>query len=129
VQNGNFETGNTSGWTGSGLAAYTYAAANGSYGLQLTNPGNYAEQTITGLTPNTSYTLTVNTKGVSGTGQGYVYVKNYGGTQINQNIVSNNNWNSMTISFTTGATSTSATIGAYCTATRVQFDDFVLNPS
>jgi hypothetical protein len=129
VQNGNFETGNTSGWTGSGLGAYTYAAANGSYGLQLTNPGNYAEQTITGLTPNTSYTLTVNAKGVSGTGQGYVYVSNYGGTQINQNIVSNNNYNSMTITFTTGASSTSATIGAYCTATRIQLDDFVLNPS
>lgn len=127
VQNGDFESGNTSGWSGSGLAAYTYAAASGSYGLQLTNPGNYAEQTITGLSPNTSYTLTVKTKGVSGTGQGYVYVKDYGSAQINQNITSNNNWNDMTITFTTGASSTSVTIGANCTATRIQLDDFVLN--
>ncbi|KRE69685.1 hypothetical protein ASL11_15055 [Paenibacillus sp. Soil750] len=35
-------------------------------------------------------------------GQGYVYVKKNGGTQINPNITSNNNYNSMTITFTTG---------------------------
>jgi hypothetical protein len=129
VQNGDFEVGNINGWTGSGAAAQVWASYNSAYGVELLNPGNYVEQTITGLTPNTTYTLTVKAKGVSGTGQGYVYVKDYGGTQINQNIVSDNNYNSMTITFTTGATSTSATIGAYCTATRVQLDDFVLNPS
>ncbi|WP_307446089.1 MULTISPECIES: hypothetical protein [unclassified Paenibacillus] len=93
------------------------------------NPGNYVEQTITGLSPNTTYTLTVDGKGVSGTGQGYAYVKDYGGTQINQNITSDNNFHSMTITFTTGPNSTSATIGGYCTVTRIAFDNFILNPA
>ncbi|WP_168735667.1 carbohydrate binding domain-containing protein [Cohnella fermenti] len=127
VQNGNFEGGNITGWTGSGGAAQVWAAYSSAYGLELKNPGNYAEQTITGLSPNTSYVLTVKTKGVSGTGQGYVYVKDYGGSQLNQTITSDNTWYTTTIAFTTGASSTSATIGAACTTTRVTFDDFVVN--
>jgi hypothetical protein len=129
VQNGDFEIGNINGWTGSGGTAMISAAYSSGYGLSLWNPGNYAEQTITGLSPNTSYTLTVKSKGVSGTGQGYVYVKDYGDTQINQNITSDNTWYTSTITFTTGTTSTTATIGAYCTTTRITLDDFVLNPS
>ncbi|XEC96038.1 carbohydrate binding domain-containing protein [Paenibacillus tarimensis] len=127
VQNGDFENGTLSGWTGIGAAAQVWAAYNSAYGVELLNPGNYAEQTITGLSPNTSYTLTVDAKGVSGTGQGYVYVKDYGGAQINKNIISDNNFHSMTITFTTGPDSTSATIGGYCTVKRIAFDNFVLN--
>jgi hypothetical protein len=129
VQNGSFETANTTGWTGSGAAAQVWAASNGSYGLELKNPGNYAEQTLTGLSPNTAYTLTVNSKGVSGTGQGYVYIKGYGAAQINASVISDNNFHVTTINFVTGPTSTSATIGAYCTTTRVLFDEFVVNRS
>lgn len=126
VQNGNFENGTITGWTGSGAAAQVWAANGSSYGVELLNPGNYAEQTITGLSPNTSYTLSVDGKGVSGTGQGYAYVKDYGGAQINQNITSDNNFHGMTITFVTGPTSTSATIGGYCTVKRIAFDNFVL---
>ncbi|MGM0879913.1 MAG: carbohydrate binding domain-containing protein [Bacillota bacterium] len=129
VQNGDFEGGNLSGWTGSGAATQVWAAYNSSYGVELLNPGNYVEQTITGLSPNTSYTLTVDGKGVSGTGQGYAYVKDYGGAQINKNITSDNNFHKMTITFVTGPTSTSATIGGYCTVKRIAFDNFVLNLS
>lgn len=129
VKKGDFENGNTVIWTGNGPSAQIYAAYNSTFGLDLTSPGKYLEQTITGLSPNTSYVLTVDAKGVSGTGRSYVYVKNYGGTQINQNITSDNNFHSMTIIFTTGAASTSATIGGYCTVTRIAFDNFVLNPA
>ena len=127
IQNSDFENGTISGWTGSGAAAQVWAAYNSSYGVELlSNPGNYAEQTITGLSPNTSYTLTVDAKGVSGTGHGYVYVKNHGGDQVNKGIISDNNFHSTSITFVTGPNSTSATIGVYCTATRVAFDNFVV---
>lgn len=129
VQNGDFEGGNVNGWTGTGAAAQIWAAYNSAYGMELWNPGDYAEQTITGLSPNTSYTLTVDGKGVSGTGQGYAYVKDYGGDPINQEIISDNNFHSMSIAFTTGPSSTSVTIGGYCTVKRIAFDNFVLNPS
>lgn len=127
IQNSGFEDGTISGWTGSGAAAQVWASYNSVYVVELWNPGNYAEQTITSLRPNTSYTLTVDAKGVSGTGKGYVYVKDHGGSQINQSFTSDTTWYLTTITFVTGSTSTSATIGANCTATRVTFDDFVLN--
>jgi hypothetical protein len=119
VTNGNFETYSTSGWssftTGTGVTGPSIEEFSGVYGAYLGGGEAMLYQTVTGLSPNTTYQFTVQTEiyttassnmqvGVSGFGNPaqthYVTATDYGdGMQ--------------TFYFYTGPSSTSATIWFY----------------
>lgn len=121
VVNANFEDGST-GWTGWG--SYQVVASNALGGTKACKVSwtGACEQTITGLQPNTSYTLTGWGKVTSG-GTGYVGVKSYGGA-VTKSPVSTNVYTKQTITFTTGATNTSAQIYIYNDTGTTYGDDF-----
>lgn len=111
VLNGGFESGLTSWKVSTGTAvSQTANALCGSYSAKLGgNARNGLEQTVTGLQPNTTYTLKVQGKvSVSGV-NGTVGVKNFGGTTITTSVVSTS-YVPLSITFTTGSSSTSAVI-------------------
>ncbi|WNR46164.1 carbohydrate binding domain-containing protein [Paenibacillus roseipurpureus] len=83
------------------------------------------EQTITGLKPNTMYTLTGWGKVTSGD-SGYIGVKNYGGTELRA-VVNTNMYTGQTITFTTGAANTSALIYIYNNSGTTYGEDFYVS--
>ncbi|RKP54352.1 glycosyl hydrolase family protein [Cohnella endophytica] len=110
IGNPGFETGSISPWTGAGI--YTVVNNNahtGTYSARVEGTGGNSSfsQTISGLSPNTTYTLTGWFKVASGNVS--IGVKNYGGSQIAYST-SNTSYTQQTISFTTGASNTSAEI-------------------
>lgn len=113
VANGGFENGSLSPWIGYGVSASVTTGAKlaGGYGLALGASTSSAEQTIT-VAPNTTYTLTGFEK-VSASGNTVeIGVKNYGGSQLTAST-SSTDWAQGTVTFTTGATTTSATVFCY----------------
>ncbi|WP_127493715.1 GH39 family glycosyl hydrolase [Paenibacillus glycanilyticus] len=102
-------------------------ARTGTYSAQVGN-GAYVWQTITGLSPNTTYTLKGWGKKQSSGITSYMYVSNYGGAQINTPITGTS-YGLYTITFTTGASTTSADIGIWQdSGTGFTWgDDFELN--
>ncbi len=130
--NPGFETGSLSPWTAVDSVSVPAAnARSGSYAVQVggTSMG-YAQQVISGLSPNTTYTLSgwakVNASGVTAS----IGVKNYGGTQTGR-TVSATTYTQVSLTFTTGPTNTTATI--YCakaTSSGAIFcDDLVVRPA
>ena len=115
VNNGQFESGAAGAWTSLyGGAAVSGDGTNfgGDYALKFPSSGASAgaEQAIVGLTPNTTYRFTGwTTNGSEGLSFG---VKNYGGAQVLTNFVAGA-WTRGTLSFTTGASNTTATVFAY----------------
>jgi beta-glucanase (GH16 family) len=127
VPNGNFESGDLTGWTtvsGSPTIKSLYnggadAPSDWWYGVKL-DPGTAIEQTITGLAPNTNYTLAGKFKIGTGTPV-TLTVKNHGAaaTSVSLNITDSDTYNTSTgalqwvlrsLTFTTGPGATSATI-------------------
>lgn len=110
--NPGFETGSLSSWvstSGSGTSVVTGNAHSGTYAVQLVGSGVGAHQIVTGLTPNTKYTLTGWAK-VSTAGDNVaIGVRDYGGTETFQTTTSTN-YTPLSITFTTGATNTSTRI-------------------
>lgn len=109
--NTGFESGNCSSWNCyGGAAATTGYAHTGSYSVKL--PGGSsagAEQTVTGLAPNTQYRLQGFAKTTTNGQCVYVGVKNYGGTET-RTCVSTTSYSGGAVTFTTGSTNTSALI-------------------
>ena len=105
VTNPGFESG-YSYWTNCGTAITTNPNT-GSYYVKV-NPGSSTSQDISGLLPNTKYTLTAWVKVANGS-TGYLGVKNFGGTETNITTTSTI-YTQLSVDFTTGASSTSATI-------------------
>ncbi|MFJ2865593.1 ricin-type beta-trefoil lectin domain protein [Kitasatospora sp. NPDC087314] len=104
-----FESGDCTHWNCYGGAAVVAGNAHsGNDSVQLP-PNSGANQTITGLTPNTTYDLTGWAK--SGTAGQCVYlgVKDFGGTET-RSCLSDTSYTQWVVQFTTGASSTSATI-------------------
>ncbi|MFC4775726.1 CARDB domain-containing protein [Paenibacillus sp. GCM10023252] len=121
VVNANFENGST-GWTGYG--SYQVVASNalgGTNSCKVSWTGA-CEQTVTGLKPNTTYTLTAWGKVTSG-GAGTIGVNNYGGTLV-KSTFSTNEYTKQTLNFTTGASNTTALIYLYNNAGTTYGDDF-----
>ncbi|MFC4778046.1 hypothetical protein ACFO9Q_14690 [Paenibacillus sp. GCM10023252] len=86
-------------------------ARTGTYSAQVGN-GAYTYQTITGLSPNTTYTLKGWGKKQASGNTGYIYASNYGGSQINV-AITGTSYAQYTLTFTTGPSSTSADIGVW----------------
>ena len=110
VINGSFEDG-SSGWSVWGGATVAEAdAADGQFSLRVTQH-NGAEQTVTGLQPNTRYTLTGSGK-VMGSNAMTIGVKDHGNNEEHMEFTSVD-YTTKSFSFTTGFSSTSATIYVY----------------
>lgn len=108
--NTGFESGCSSWNCYGGAAATTGNARTGNDAVQL--PGGTssgAEQTVTGLAPNTQYRLQGFAKSATAGQCVYVGVKNFGGTET-RSCVSTTNYTAGTVTFTTGSTNTSALI-------------------
>lgn len=109
ITNPGFETGSASGWTVTGSVSTTSTAHTGSYGISLDAGGEKVEQVITGLCPNTTYTLSG--WGIAKSNAAiFLGVKNYGGSEQTAQYTDSRNWVQKSITFTTGSSDTSATI-------------------
>ncbi|HZC26501.1 MAG TPA: carbohydrate binding domain-containing protein, partial [Actinopolymorphaceae bacterium] len=115
VLNGNpgFETGSLAPWENSNdSTVVANNAHSGTYALNLGTVFSGVTQTVSGLSPNTSYTLT----GWVKTQADLIYlgVKNFAGsgTEVNTNTTSAT-YTKLSVSFTTGATDTSALLFLY----------------
>ncbi|ACU72073.1 Ricin B lectin [Catenulispora acidiphila DSM 44928] len=131
VGNPDFETGNLAGWNESYNAGVTTTNPHGgTYAGQINAPtgGNGSiEQVVTGLTPNTSYTLTgwIRTDG----GATILGTKDYDADPGDDTgaTTTNTGWTQLTSQFTTGTNSTSVDIYCYrSTAGTSACDDFAL---
>ncbi|MEZ0109027.1 hypothetical protein ABH920_003037 [Catenulispora sp. EB89] len=130
VANPDFETGNLAGWNAAYNAAVTTTNPHsGTYAGQINAPtgGNGSiEQVVSGLIPNTSYTLTgwVRTDG----GSTILGAKQYDPAGDNQDATTTaTGWTQLTDQFTTGANNTSADIYCYLsTAGTSACDDISL---
>ncbi|CAI6083108.1 fibronectin type III domain-containing protein [Cohnella sp. JJ-181] len=122
VVNGGFETGDFANWTLTGSATKTVNNDNAwqsetrnsrsqYYAARIQGNGGGVEQTITGLAPNTSYTLKAWAKLSSASEVVTIGATGFGGTDVSAAITGTGSaWLNNTVSFTTGASSTSATI-------------------
>ena len=118
VGNPGFESGSLSSWCN--VAGITYCAnasitsdpLSGNYAAQVGGAGSDLEQVINGLSPNTTYTLTAWGKVAVAGDQLYIGVKDFGGTETSQ-IVTVTSYTQAIVTFTTGASSTSAKIYLY----------------
>ncbi|NJM93272.1 MAG: hypothetical protein HC842_00190 [Cytophagales bacterium] len=112
VTNPGAETGSISPWTGTGLINSNGGnkVYEGTKSFLLKRNENTLEQVISGLSPNTTYTLKayVFVDGSDAT-QAQIGAKNYGGTEVS---ASGNpqTFTQLAVDFTTGSTNTSATI-------------------
>lgn len=112
LRNGGFETGFLSPWTNWNTASVVAGnARSGNYALKLNGGPGSAEQVVT-LSPNTTYTLTGFAKTASSSEPVQIGVKNFGGTEQYVTITSTT-YSQGSITFTTGASNTSATIYIY----------------
>jgi vibriolysin len=102
-------TGDTSGWTETGDVGITSDSHTGSYAVGLDGAGSSVEQVIADLCAGTSYTVSCWGKAKSSAGV-YLGVKNYGGAEQTVQFTDFKNFVKKSITFTTGATNTSATI-------------------
>jgi len=108
--NGDFENG-TASWTLVGGSLVNSGAQSGNNAFQTSAAFSGVQQTISGLTPNTQYTLSGWAKvGTAGEAV-YIGVKDFGGIETNSAVISTN-YTQVVLTFTTDSNSTSAQI--YC---------------
>lgn len=130
VTNGNLEAGALAPWTWYGGTAVSSDGTDygGDYAIRIpaSTSSAGAEQEIVGLNPGTTYRLTGWT---TNGGQGLTLgVKNHGGSQVQANVVASA-WTRGTVNFTTGASSTSATIFAFrgSSTANIYADSFLIS--
>lgn len=123
--NRGFESGSFSSWSAS-YGTYAINASEAWYGAYCASvaSGSAVQQTLSGLTPNTAYTVSACVK-VGAAGQrAYLGVLNYGGASVSQSTVAAT-YTRLSQSFTTGPSSTSATVFVYQSGTGFAYcDDF-----
>jgi hypothetical protein len=114
LTNAGFETGSLSPWTQASGSASSLTASNsrtGADALTTAASGSGANQSLTGLSPSTTYLLTGWGKVATAGETLAIGVKNFGGTETYTNVAATS-YSQTAIVFTTGASSTSATV--YC---------------
>jgi len=113
LTNPGFETGTMSGWGASSgtYSAVTGFAHSGTYAAKI-NAGSTVAQTVTGLTPNTTYTCTGWLEAPTAGQTIYMGVQNFGGTTISKGT-NTTTYTQLSVTFTTGPASTSATLFIY----------------
>ena len=89
--------------------AVTGNAHGGTYAVRTGASYAGVDQVVTGLSPNTSYTLRAWVKNASSGNTTYLGVKSFGGTETNENTTSTG-YQELTVTFTTGASNTTADI-------------------
>ncbi|MEK8128029.1 DNRLRE domain-containing protein [Paenibacillus filicis] len=121
VRNGSFETGDLQDWTvtagtakpvyasGGAWSSETAAMRTQSGSIQLKSPGSELVQTVTGLQPATRYTFSLWTKTSSAAALAFFGVRDYGGAAVTEQAYGTD-WVQRTFDFTTGPSSTSATV-------------------
>lgn len=109
ITNPGFETGGTSGWTVSGSVGLTSGSHSGSYAVSVNGADSAVEQVVIDLCANTTYTVSCWGKAKSTAGV-YLGVRNYGGAEKTVKFTNSKNFAKKSITFTTGATNTSATV-------------------
>jgi beta-glucanase (GH16 family) len=116
VHNGGFEDDGDAGirpWNPTGqVVRIAYGAHDGTHALRLDGPAATAEQKIFGLKPDTKYILSGWVRQLSEDTQERLGVKEYGGSDVSGRDVKGGEYQQVEIEFTTGATSTTATV--YC---------------
>ncbi len=126
INNGQLESGDALAW--SGIYGGTLLSSDGTnYGgeyawkIPASTSSAGAEQNIVGLSPNTTYRLTGWT--VNGNTNLSFGVKNHGGSQVLSNV-SASSWTKGSVNFTTGSSSSSATIFAFrASSTQTAYAD------
>jgi hypothetical protein len=110
------------GWTTSGRTAISTSDYHGgTHSGKIQSAGSQISQTVSGLSPNTGYTLSAWILG-----QGEIGANSYGGSEVTINGNASN-WTPISVNFTTGLSNTSAVIFARgTTSSDVRFDDFTL---
>jgi hypothetical protein len=113
VGNPGFETGSLSPWgQWNDVSVVSSEQRSGSYCLRVGNAYASSEQVVT-VDPSTSYTLTGWAKMASGSsGDIIIGVKDYGGSQLTENI-SSTSYTQASIDFTSGSSNTTAKIFCY----------------
>lgn len=109
VLNPNFETGALGSWNnGMNGSVITTAPYAGTYCVQIAGTQAYVHQTVTGLQANTAYTVTAMLKADTGNTI-ELKVENFGGTAVSTTSTATA-WTSVSRTFTTGSTNTTAQI-------------------
>ncbi|MEV0468695.1 carbohydrate binding domain-containing protein [Streptomyces prunicolor] len=114
LSNAGFETGSLSPWTQASGTASSVTASNsrtGADALTTAASGSGANQSLTGLSPSTTYLLTGWGKAATAGETLAIGVKGFGGTETYTNVASTS-YSQAAILFTTGSSSTTATV--YC---------------
>jgi hypothetical protein len=114
VRNGSFDAGTLAPWTlsGAGSSVTTSTSFNGTSAVQTGNANSGVENIVSGLAPSTTYLLSAWVKVGAVGEQVAIGVKNYGGTETYSKST-DAAWALDTVQFTTGSTSTTATIYCY----------------
>jgi len=125
ITNPGFETGNFSGWTTIGDISITTDSHTGSYGVIANGTNSSVEQVVIDLCANTTYTVSCWGKAKANAGL-YLGVKNYGGAEQTVLFTDSKNFVKKSITFTTGASNTSAAIFVIKTGSKFNgtADDF-----
>lgn len=108
VQYGGFEGGALGPWIGTDSALSNDNPHSGSYSLRLQGQQSAAQQTITGLTPNTTYVVTAYVAAAAGN-QGTLDVNSYGGPDRSSDSTSVD-YSILTVTFKTGRANHSAVV-------------------
>lgn len=114
VRNGSFESGSFANWITSGSVSigrvdWLGEFFAGVYGARINSTGSL-EQTISGLAPNTTYTLTAWLK-VNGAAESIALgARDFGGSEISTSVAGSTDWVRRSVDFKTGANNTSAVI-------------------
>lgn len=106
--NGNFEAGDLTGWAGDAIGVVNWYPYEGSYHLYLEG-GREATQTIEGLSPNTTYTLSAYLWVGGGNDVCEIGARNHGGSEVSSSTT-NDYGTLVSVTFTTGSFNTSAEI-------------------
>ena len=135
LSNPGFESGDLNSWTNwpSGGSVVASNMHSGSYAAKQTGSSAGIYRTVTGLSPNTTYTFRGWIKAGASGNSAYLYAKNCGtGCNGSSLTVSGTSYTFASLTFTTGATNTSAELGLWRNSGMgsgdVYADDFELVP-